>query len=75
MSKTKCPKFLCDGVGIPAVTDKKFSAKKAIVGNAVGGLLFGPVGAIAGACTGVNGKNGKTTMVCNKCGNTWTTKL
>ena len=46
MSKTvKCPKWGCDGVGIPVDTKKKFSFGKALVGNTVGGL-FGPVGAV-----------------------------
>jgi hypothetical protein len=49
MSKTvKCPKWGCDGVGIPVDTKKKFSFGKALVGNTVGGL-FGPVGAVVGA--------------------------
>lgn len=40
MSKTvKCPKFGCDGVGIPVDTKKKFSFGKALVGNTVGGLF------------------------------------
>lgn len=59
MSKTvKCPRWGCDGVGIPVDTKKKFSFGKAIVGNTVGGL-FGPVGAIVGTATGINGKNGE----------------
>lgn len=45
MAKTiKCPIWGCDGVGIPADTKKKFSMGKALVGNTVGGLAFGPVG-------------------------------
>ena len=56
MSKTvKCPKWGCDGVGIPVDTKKKFSFGKALVGNTVGGL-FGPVGAVVGAATGIKGK-------------------
>lgn len=36
MSKTvKCPKWGCDGVGIPVDTKKKFSFGKALVGNSV----------------------------------------
>ena len=68
MSTIRCPKWTCDGVGIPIDTKKKFSFGKAIVGNTVGGLLFGPVGAVVGAGTGINGKNGQTKFICQKCG-------
>lgn len=68
MSTIRCPKWTCDGAGIPIDTKKKFSFGKAIVGNTVGGLLFGPVGAVVGAGTGINGKNGKTKFICQKCG-------
>lgn len=75
MSKTvKCPKWGCDGVGIPVDTKKKFSFGKALVGNTVGGL-FGPVGAVVGTATGIKGKNGKTKFVCSKCGNVWEKKI
>nr|DAX73028.1 MAG TPA: RNA polymerase-like protein [Caudoviricetes sp.]DAZ25786.1 MAG TPA: RNA polymerase-like protein [Caudoviricetes sp.]DAZ69781.1 MAG TPA: RNA polymerase-like protein [Caudoviricetes sp.] len=75
MSKTvKCPKWGCDGVGIPVDTKKKFSFGKALVGNTVGGF-FGPVGAVVGAATGIKGKNGKTKFVCSKCGNVWEKKI
>ncbi len=76
MSKTvKCPKWGCDGVGIPADTKKKFSLGKCLVGNTVGFALGGPVGGMVGAATGINGKNGKTTFVCSKCGNVFQKKL
>lgn len=75
MANIKCPIFGCDGVGMPIDTKKKFSVGKALVGNTVGGLLFGPVGAIVGAGTGINGKNGKTTFVCQKCGKVFERKI
>ena len=71
----KCPVWGCDGVGIPIDTKKKFSFGKAIVGNTVGGILFGPVGAIVGAWTGIKGKNGKTKFVCSKCGKVFEKKV
>ena len=75
MGKTiKCPRWTCEGIGVPIDTKKKFSVGKAIGGNIVGGLL-GPAGAIAGTMMGVNGKNGKTKFVCSKCGNTWEQKV
>jgi len=76
MAKTiKCPVWGCDGIGIPADTKKKFSMSKALVGNTVGGLAFGPVGAMVGAATGIKGKRGKTTFVCSKCGRVFEAKL
>ena len=76
MSKTvKCPKWGCDGVGVPVDTKKKFSFTKAIIGNTVGGVLGGPVGAIVGAGTGIKGKNGKTKFVCSVCGNVFEKKI
>lgn len=74
MGKVKCPVWGCNGVGVPVDTKKKFSLGKAIVGNTIGGLL-GPAGAIAGTMMGVNGKRGKTTFVCNKCGKTFEKKV
>lgn len=75
MSVVKCPKWGCDGVGMPVDTKKKFSVGKALVGNTVGGLLFGPAGAIVGAGAGIKGKNGKTKFVCQKCGNVFEKKI
>ncbi len=74
-AKIKCPRFGCDGVGIPVDTKKKFSFSKAAVGGAVGGALLGAPGAMVGSMTGVNGKNGKTTFVCSKCGKVFEKKV
>ena len=75
MKTITCPRFGCNGVGIPVDTKKKFSFGKAIVGNTVGFALGGPVGGIVGAATGLGGKRGKTTFVCQKCGRTWEQKV
>ena len=76
MSKTIiCPKWGCNGVGIPIDTKKKFSFTKSIVGNTVGFALGGPVGGIVGAANGIHGKNGKTTFVCQKCGKVFEVKV
>ena len=71
----KCIYKNCGGIGIPVDTKKKFSVGKAVVGNTVGGLLFGPVGAIVGAGVGINGKKGKTTFICQKCGKVFERKI
>lgn len=70
----KCPRWTCDGVGIPASQKKNFSVGKSIIGNAIGFCIAGPVGGMVGAATGFNGKK-KVTFVCSKCGNTWTEKV
>ena len=72
--KIKCPK--CRSIEYQIFgTNKKFSLGKAFVGNVVGGLVLGPVGALAGTLNGVNGKNGKTKFVCNQCGHIWQQKV
>ena len=75
MKRVKCPSLTCDGIGIPTDTQKKFSVGKALVGNTIGFALGGPVGGIVGAATGINGKRGKTTCVCSKCGRVFEKKL
>ena len=66
--KIKCPK--CGSLDFEAVasSNKPLSLGKA----AVGGMLFGPLGAVGGAMLG---NKGKTTFVCHNCGNTWQVKL
>lgn len=73
--KIKCPSWGCNGVGMPIDTEKKFSFGKAIIGNTIGFAIGGPVGAIVGAGTGINGKNGKTKFVCSKCGKVFEKKV
>lgn len=71
-----CPAWGCGSTNVyPVDTKKKFSAGKALVGNTVGGLLFGPVGALVGAGTGIKGKNGKTKFYCQDCGKVFEKKL
>lgn len=72
--KVKCPD--CDSMEFQVIgTEKKFSGRKAVVGNTLGGLLYGPVGAVVGAAAGIKGKDGKTKFVCNKCGKVWEQKV
>lgn len=73
-TKVKCPR--CNSIEFQVVdTKKKFSLGKAVVGNTVGGLVFGPAGAIIGGATGIKGKNGKTKLVCSHCGKVWEQKV
>lgn len=73
-TKVKCPR--CRSLNFsPVDTKKKFSIGKALVGNTVGFLTFGPVGGVVGAATGINGKNSKTKFVCHNCGKIWEQKI
>ena len=76
MAKIKCPSITCRSTGCtPLVeTGKKYKAGKGIVGGAVGAVALGPVGLLAGAATGFNGKK-KVKMMCNKCGKVFEAKL
>lgn len=74
MARIKCPH--CGSTNMTACdTKKKFSLGKAVVGNTIGALAFGPVGAVVGAGTGIHGKNGKTKFVCCNCGKVFEKKL
>ena len=65
----KCPRLTCRSLNVvPVTTDRKMSIGKGLVG----GLLFGPVGAAAGA---LSGKRGKTVFRCMDCGHTFEVKL
>lgn len=61
--KVKCPD--CDSMEFQVIgTEKKFSVRRAFVGK-----WYEPMGAI------VQGKDGKTKFVCNKCGKVWEQKV
>lgn len=75
MARIKCPKMFCGSTDcIPVTERKKYKAGKGIVGGAVGGAILGPVGLIAGAATGINGKR-EVKSVCQKCGKVFTVKM
>ncbi len=68
MGKTvKCP--ACGSLNFQAVANSKKALS--LSKGAAGVILFGPIGA-AGAALGTKGK---TTFVCNDCGNSWKMKL
>lgn len=74
--KIICPDAKCRSTSVaPIDTKKKFSVGKMLVGNTVGALLFGPVGALVGAGTGIKGKRGKTTFICQQCGTVFKAKI
>lgn len=67
--KLECPS--CGSLSVEAVAGpkKKMSISKGIVG----GVLLGPLGAVAGGA-GL-GKRGKATLHCMECGEVWDQKL
>ena len=75
MARIKCPRITCRSTNcVPVSQKKKFKATKGLLGGAIGGALLGPVGAMAGAGTGLNGKR-KTKFVCQDCGKVFEVKL
>lgn len=71
---TKCPKWGCNGHGVPFDTQKKISVKKAVIGGAVGSMI-NPIGGVVGAMSGLGAKTGKTKLICNTCGHVWEKQL
>lgn len=75
MTKIKCPSRTCGSTQcIPIVTNKKFSLGKAIVGGGIGAMINPLVGAV-GVASGIKGKKGKTTFMCQSCGNVFEKKI
>ncbi|MDO5131659.1 MAG: hypothetical protein Q4D81_01605 [Eubacteriales bacterium] len=75
MASIKCPRITCRSKNcVPVAQDKRYKAGKGLLGAAVGGVLLGPVGAVVGAGTGLNGKQ-KVKFVCQKCGKIFEVKL
>lgn len=75
MARVKCPHLFCGSHDCTPVSTKKgYKTGKGIIGGAVGAFALGPVGAIAGAASGLNGRK-TVKMMCNKCGNIFTIKV
>ncbi len=67
MATLKCPK--CKSHNIQVIDGKK---KLSVTKGVVGGILMGPIGAVAG---GVGlGKKGKYQCFCMDCGHRWKTR-
>lgn len=73
--RIRCPKFTCRSTNcVPVTQNKRYKVGKGLVNGAIGGWIFGPVGAMVGAGTGFNGK-GKVKFVCQNCGSVFTRKM
>ena len=59
---------------VPVAQSKRYKPFKGLIGGAIGGYFFGPVGALAGVGTGFNGK-GKIKFVCQSCGKVFVKKI
>lgn len=75
MARVVCPGFLCFSTDCTPLTEsKRYKTGKGIAGGLIGGSLLGPVGAVAGLASGMNGKK-KVKFVCNKCGKIFEVKV
>lgn len=76
MAKVRCPALGCRSTDCTPLAEKgkKYRTGKGIVGGAVGAVALGPVGLLAGAASGLNGKK-KVKMMCNKCGKVFEIKV
>lgn len=74
MAKVRCPRITCRSTDCTPITEKKkYKTGKGILGGVVGAAL-GPVGLVAGAASGLNGKK-KIKFMCNKCGHVFEMKI
>ena len=75
MARVKCPGLFCGSKDVvPLTTKKMYKTGKGLVNAAIGGAIAGPVGALVGAGTGLNGKK-VVTFQCLKCGKIFTAKV
>ena len=74
MTKYRCPKFGCNGIGLPAGTRKPFIAGKRVVGDTSGYLAGGSSSNMFLTAFGYRGRR-VLTFECQKCGRTWEQRL
>ncbi len=75
MAKVKCPGLFCGSRNcVPVTTRKGYKIGKGLIGAVVGNAVAGPVGAIVGAGSGLNGKK-TVTFQCLECGRIFTMKV
>ena len=75
MARVTCPRITCRSHDCTPVGAKKgYKTGKGLVGGVAGQILLGPIGAVVGLASGVNGKK-SVKFVCNKCGKVFTAKI
>ena len=75
MARITCPRITCRSHDCTPVGAKNgYKTGKGLIGGAAGGLLLGPIGAVAGLASGINGKK-NVKFVCNKCGKVFEAKI
>ena len=66
----KCPN--CNSENCSIINEVSTTGKNYSAGNGcLGGLLFGPIGLLCGACGKGKQINTNNFWVCNNCGNKW----
>ena len=70
MTKYRCPKFGCNGIGLPVGTRKGLHAGRNVVGDTPAYLAGGSSSNMFLTAFGYRGKR-KLTFECQKCGRTW----
>lgn len=74
MTKYRCPKFGCNGIGLPVGTRKPFKAGKGVIGDTPGYLAGGSSSNMFLTAFGYRGRR-VLTFECQKCGRTWEQRI
>ena len=70
MSKYRCPKFGCNGIGLPAGSRHPLSKSNAVIGNTSAYMAGGSSSNMILTAFGYRGRR-TLTFECQKCGRRW----
>ena len=74
MPKLRCPKFGCNGIGLPAGTRRAFGKSRATIGDTPAYLSGGSSSNRLFTAFGYRGHK-VLTFECQKCGRTWQQRI